>query len=88
MTTTRNRIYIETPIEDGRTEMLPYSPEDIDWMMDKEIIDTDQLGYAMTDCKAFDEALLKLTEMGGVMSFGKIVEMYLSMTDEDIVIRM
>lgn len=82
------RIFIEfLNADNGEMEWRPFTPEDIDWLMEKEILDTDSLGYAMDDQKAFDEALIRATQKGGVFSYSDIVKTYLSLTDKDIRIR-
>lgn len=83
-----SKIYIEFYNADtDEMEWREFSPEEIDWLMEKEIIDTDSLGYAMDDQKAFDEALIRATQKGGVFSYSDIVKTYLSLTDKDIRIR-
>lgn len=82
------RIFIEfLNADNGEMEWRPFSPEDIDWLMEKEIIDTDSLGYAMDDQKAFDEALIRATQKGGVFSYSDIIKTYLSLTDKEIRIK-
>lgn len=83
-----SKIYIEFYNADtDEMEWREFSPEEIDWLMEKEILDTDSLGYAMDDQKAFDEALIRATQKGGVFSYSDIVKTYLSLTDKDIRIR-
>ena len=79
------RIFLEmwNP-EIDKMEWMPFGVEDVDFLMEKEIIDTDSLGYAMTDSAAFEMALLKMTEMNRAFTYSELVEIYLSMTDEDI----
>lgn len=82
------RVFIEFYNADtGKMEWRPFAPADIDCLMEKEIIDTDSLGYAMDDQKAFDEALIRATQKGGAFSYSEIVEAYLSLTDSDIRIK-
>lgn len=83
-----NRFFLEfwNPDTD-EMEWREFSPEEIDWLMEKEIIGTDSLGYAMDDQKAFDEALIRASQKGGVFSYSDIVKTYLSLTDKDIRIR-
>lgn len=82
------RIFIEFYNADkDEMEWRAFSPEEIDDLMRLEILDTDSLGYAMDDQKAFDEALIRATQKGGVFSYSDIVKTYLSLTDKDIRIK-
>lgn len=88
MKTKEARIFLEmwNP-ETDKMEWMPFAAEDIDFLMEKEIIDTDSLGYAMNDSEAFEMALLKITEMKRSFTYSEFVENYLSITDENIHIK-
>jgi hypothetical protein len=68
-------------------EWREFSTSDVDELMEREIIDTDALGYAMDDQAAFDGALEKMTEAGGVWSYERFCNAYLDLTDHEIRIK-
>lgn len=83
-----NRFFLEfwNPDTD-EMEWREFFPEEVDELMEREMIDVDMLSGAMTDQKAFDEALVRETEKGGIYSYSDFVKTYLSLTDKDIRIR-
>lgn len=82
------RIYIETwDTKKFKFKWVGYGTEDIDTLMDVGIIDTDSLGWAMNDSKAFNKAMDFISQYPGEFSYSEFVEMYLSLTDEDIRIK-
>lgn len=82
------RIYLElwNPETDTYYK-LGFLPEDIDFLMEKEIISTDSLGAAMNDQDAFEVALLEMTGKNRPFSYSDLVGEYLSLTKEDIIIK-
>ena len=72
--------------EKDETEEIPFSTSEIDWMMEKEMIDTDSLGYAMNDHEAFEKALLHMTESNRAWKYSEFVDLYLSLTDKPLII--
>ena len=68
----------------NKTEWDNYSTKDIDFLMEKEVIDTDTLGYAMRDHDAFAKALDNVSAKLGSFSYSDLVGEYLSLTNKDI----
>lgn len=80
-----NRIHIQR--WDGETNKMvcdDYSTKDVDFLMEKGIIDNDQLGYAMDDCKAFNEAMEYCCEVLGSFTYDDLTREYLKRTNRDI----
>ena len=78
-----NRIHLARWNPDtNQTEWDDYSVNDIDFLMEKEVIDIDQLGFAMRDQDAFNKAIESLLDRSA--SYKEFVETYLSNTSKDI----
>lgn len=84
-----HKIYIQLYNADaGKEDWLEFNTnEDLEFLMEKQMIDFDDLGYAMDDQAAFDEVLELMSESTGPWSYSKIVNAYLDRTDHEIRIR-
>ena len=81
----QNRIYISRWNPDtNHTEWDNYSVKDIDFLVEKEIIDLDTLGWCMRDQDAFNKALENAYAKYGSFSCSDLVNEYLSLTNKDI----
>lgn len=68
----------------NHTEWDNYSTKDLDFLVYKEIIDLDTLGYAMRDQDAFNKALENVSAKVGGFSCSDLAEEYLNLTNKDI----
>lgn len=79
----RSRIHIQKWNPDtNMNEWVDYSVKDVDFLLEKEIIDVDSLGFALSDSKAFDKAMDSLLNRSA--TYAEFVETYLSNTAKDI----
>lgn len=79
----RNRIHIQEWNPDTNLlEWVGYSVKDVDFLLEKEVIDVDWLGFSMTDSRAFDIAMDSLLNRSA--TYSEFVETYLENTTKDI----
>lgn len=84
-----NKIYIQfwNPNTD-EYEWREFATDEIDELMRLGIIDEDLLGFAMgIDQAAFDEALIRMTELNRPWCYKEFADTFLSLTDKEIRIR-
>lgn len=85
----KNKIYIQFwNAETDEYEWREFSTDEIDELMRFGFIDEDLLGYAMgIDQAAFDQALIRMTELNRPWCYKEFADCFLSLTDKEIRIK-